>query len=300
MGTSFPAKEGFVPFRGYRTWYRIIGDRGKTDKLPLLCLHGGPGASWDYFEPLEPMASTGRQVIFYDQLGAGNSDLPKDPGIYTINLYVDEITTLRKALGLEEVHILGQSWGGMLALEYALIRPSGLKSLILADTTASIPQWESEASRLVSDLPMDVQQTLWSHLEAGTTDSVEYRNAWKIFSLKHILSLDPRPDYWIRMAGKPGDEVYRQMWGLSEIQITGNLKGWDVRERLGEIRVPTLVLCGRHDEATPVLAETIHRGIKGSERIIFENSEHCPHITETDRYLQVLENFISRAESAAR
>ena len=292
-----PTKEGFVPFHGYRTWYRIVGDEDKPGKLPLICLHGGPGASWDYFEPLEAIAKKGRRVIFYDQLGCGNSDVPEDPSIYTISLYVKEIGIIRQAFGLECVHILGQSWGGMLAMEYALTQPAGLVSLILADTGASLPQWAHEAKRLISNLPVDVQQVLEKHLATETTDFPEYQDAYRAFSHRHILSLEPRPDYWKRMADKPGDDVYHTMWGQSEILINGSLKNWDITGRLGEIHVPTLVLCGRNDEATPALAETIHHGIRDSELEIFEESEHVPHITETERYLQLLDKFLNRVEA---
>ena len=296
---NVPIKEGFIPFRGYRTWYRTVGDREEPGKLPLICLHGGPGASWDYLEPLEAMAETGRRVIFYDQLGSGNSDEPHNPALYTVALYVDEINSVRNALGLEHVHILGQSWGGMLAMEYALTQPAGLAGLIMADTGSSLPQWAAEAKRLVSGLPPEVQQTLRDHEEAGTTDSPEYKKAYRVFSLRHICRLDPRPECVTRMAAKPGDEVYQTMWGASEVNITGTLKDWDITARLGEIHNPTLVVCGRYDEATPVLAETIHRGIPGSEWVIFENSAHFPHIEETERYLQVLGRFLSQVESGS-
>lgn len=294
-----PVKEGFVSFRGYKTWYRIVGNREESGRLPLLCLHGGPGGSWDYLEPLEAIAETGRRVIFYDQLGCGNSDEPHNPTMYTIDLYVEEIEAVRQTLGLERVHILGQSWGGMLAMEYALTQPSDLASLILADTTASMPQWESETSRLVAELPPNVQKTLREHEEANTTDSPEYKEAYRVFSLRHICRIDPRPECVTRMATKPGDEVYKTMWGLSETKVTGTLKDWNIVSRLAEINVPTLVVGGRYDEATPALTETIHRGILGSEWVIFENSSHFPHIEETESYLQVLVQFLNRIEAQA-
>lgn len=294
-----PIKEGFVSLRGYHTWYRIVGNHEESGRLPLLCLHGGPGASWDYLEPLEAIATTGRRVIFYDQLGSGNSDEPHNPSMYTIDLYVEEVGTVRQALGLERVHILGQSWGGMLAMEYALTQPTGLASLILADTTASLPLWVSETSRLVAELPPDVQKTLREHEEAGTTDAPEYKEAYRVFSLRHICRLDPRPECVTRMATKPGDEVYKTMWGLSEIKVTGTLKDWDIVSRLDDIHVPTLVVGGRYDEASPALTETVHRGISGSEWVIFENSAHFPHIEETERYLQVLVQFLNRIEAQA-
>src|SRR5436190_4907502 len=115
MHHAFPSTEGTVPFRGYDIWYRIVGDHAVPGKLPLLCLHGGPGAAHDYLEPIEAMAATGRRVIFYDQLGCGNSDHPNNPELWTVPLFVEEVGVIREALGLAHTHILGQSWGGMLA-----------------------------------------------------------------------------------------------------------------------------------------------------------------------------------------
>jgi len=296
--SKIPIKEGFIPFHGYKTWYRIVGDQDKPDKLPLLCLHGGPGFPHDYFEPLEAIAVPGRRIIFYDQLGCGNSNVPPDPSIYTLALYLEEVEAIRHVLGLERVHILGHSWGGMLAMEYALTQPAGLASLILADTAASSPQWVIEMRRLITELPLDVQQTILKHEEAGTTDSSEYQEAVNTFFRHHSgIRIDPRPDYLTRMAGKPGDDVYRIMWGPSEFFMTGTLKDWDVTGRLGKIHSPTLVIGGRYDHATPLLTEALHRGLHNSEWVIFENSGHFPHIDETERFLQVLKQFINRVEA---
>lgn len=114
-------REGFVTFKGYKIWYRIVGDHEQPGKRPLLCLHGGPGFSHDYLEPLEAVADSGRRVIFYDQLGCGQSDHPHNPSLWTMDLYLEELSEIRSALGLDCLHILGQSWGGMLALQYSRI-----------------------------------------------------------------------------------------------------------------------------------------------------------------------------------
>ena len=152
----------------------------------------------------------------------------------------------------------------------------------------------------MADLPLDVQEALECHFAAGTTDSEEYKAAYEVFLCKHVNRLDPAPECLKRGSDKPGDEVYQTMWGASEIHITGNLKDWDVTSRLEEIHVPTLVLCGRFDEATPNMAETMHRGIPGSEMVIFENSAHFPHLEETERYLQVVGGFIDRFETRSK
>jgi proline-specific peptidase len=298
---EFPVKEGFVSFQGYKVWYRIVGEREAPGKLPLLCLHGGPGAPHDHLEPLEAMAATGRRVIFYDQLGAGNSDHPHDPSLWTVPLFVEELGVVRRGLGLEHLHILGQSWGGMLGMEYALTQPAGLASLIVADSPASMLQWVAEANRLRAELPADVQETLLKHEAAGTTEDPAYQEAMLVFYGRHVCRLDPWPDCVNRAFEKlqKDPEVYNTMNGPSEFHVIGVLKDWDIVDRLGEIHVPTLVISGRYDEATPVIAETVQRGIPASEWILFENSAHMPHVEETERYLQVLTGFLDRIESQA-
>jgi len=291
--------EGFIPFRSWKTWYRVVGKQEEAGRLPLLCLHGGPGATHDYFGSLEAFSSSGRRVILYDQLGWGNSDHIHDPAMWTIELFVDEVGEIRRALGLERVHLLGHSWGGQLAMEYALSQPAGLESLVLADTLSSAPQWAIEARRLIGELPPEVQRAILDHEAAGTTESSEYQDAMKVFSRFHAGGhIDPKPK-WVKVAFNKleTNEVYLTMWGPSEFYVTGTLKDWDITSRLGEIRVPALVLCGRYDEATPNLAETIHRGIPKSELVIFEHSAHFPHIEETERYLRVLDLFLGRVEA---
>ncbi len=299
MGGSFPTTVGFVPFRSFKTWYRIVGDYEEPGKYPLLALHGGPGATHDYLEPLEALAATGRRVIFYDQLGNGNSDQPHDPSLWTVDLFVEEVGAVRRGLGLDRTHLLGQSWGGMLAMEYALTRPQGLVSLTIASSPASMPQWVAEANRLRADLPPDVQRTLLAHETVGTTEDPAYQAAMLVFYRRHVCRLDPWPDCvnrsFAKMAQNP--EVYGTMNGPSEFHVIGTLKHWTIVDRLGEIRAPTLVTSGRHDEATPAIAETVHRGIPGSQWVVFENSSHTAHIEETERYLKVLGEFLTRVET---
>ncbi len=299
MNPEIAATEGVVPFRGFKVWYRIVGDCELPGKLPLLCLHGGPGATHDYLEPLEAIAATGRRVIFYDQLGSGNSDHPHDPTLWKVELFLEELETVRKALGLECLHILGQSWGGMLAMEYSLRKPKGLASLVLADSLASIHQWVNEANRLRAELPRDVQRVLLEHEEAGSTDDPAYEEAMMVFYRRHLCRLDPWPDCLNRTFEKLNQdpEVYHTMFGPSEFYVTGGLRDWDIVDRLPGIEVPTLILSGRYDEATPVIAETIHRGIAGSVRVLFENSSHMPHLEETEKYLNIVTGFLDKVEA---
>ena len=166
-----------------------------------------------------------------------------------------------KALGLIACTYWGIRGEGMLALEYALTKPAGLASLILADTCASIPLWEAETHRrLVTDLPPEVQQVIQQHEANGTTDSLEYIEACKAFSRRHLSRrIDPLPECLQRITDKPGEEVYYTMWGPSEWCVTGSLKDWDITSQLDEIHLPTLVLGGSYDEATPAVTEALHR-----------------------------------------
>lgn len=299
MATTAPAREGTIPFRGHHTWYRIVGDHDQPGKLPLLTLHGGPGAAHDYLEPLEALADRGRRVIFYDQLGCGRSSHPHDPSLWTVELFVEEIGAVRRALGLDRIHLLGQSWGGWLGLEYVLTKPAGVESFTIASSAAGIPQWVAEANRLRAALPPEVQQTLLEHEAAGTTGDPAYKAASMVFNRRHVCRLDPWPACMARsFAQMDADpEVYHTMNGPSEFHVIGRLKDWDVSSRLGEIRIPTLITSGRHDESTPALNEALHRGIAGSEWVLFEHSSHTAHIEETERYLQVLVRFLTGVEA---
>jgi proline-specific peptidase len=293
------ATEGTIPFRGLETWYRIVGDAEEPGKLPLLLLHGGPGAPHDYLESLEAVGATGRRAIFYDQLGCGNSSR-SDESLWTVETFVDEVGTVRDALGLERVHLFGSSWGGMLAMEYALTKPSGLASLVISSSPASIPLWAEETQRLRSELPADVQRTLDEQEAAGTTGSLEYQAASMDFYKRHVCRLDPWPDGVARTFAKMEEdsEVYLYMQGPNEFVITGTLSDWDITDRLAEIDVPTLVTTGRYDECTPKQAEIVHRGIAGSEWVVFENGSHMQFVEEPERYLEVLDDFLTRVEAA--
>jgi proline-specific peptidase len=291
--------EGTVPFRGYRTWYRIVGELPATSaKLPLLALHGGPGFPHDYLEDLATLAEDGRAIVFYDQLGCGRSDHPDDTSLWVMDTFVEELAAVRDALGLDQVHLLGHSWGGWLALEYALGRPTGLASLVLASTCASLPGFAAETRRLKESLPAEVQEVIDRHEAEGTTDDPAYEEATMAYYTQWVCRLDPFPDHVMRTFMNVSEDVYGTVQG-PEWNVTGNLKDWDVTARLGELDLPVLVTSGRYDEMTPALVKPLVDGIRGAESVVFEESAHLAMAEEPERYREVLESFLGRVETAA-
>jgi len=297
--------EGTVDFRGWRTWYRVTGAQRPAGPLaPVVLLHGGPGATHDYLDAMRGLAADGRAVVQYDQLGNGRSTHLRDRGadFWTVELFRDELDNLLAALGLAggPYHLLGQSWGGCLALEHALQRPRGLRSLVLADTLSSVPDFVAECQRLLADLPPDVQAAFRRHEEAGTTDDPAYGDACMVFYKRHVCRLETWPEEVMRSFQAIDDDptVYGTMNGPSEFTVIGTIRDWQVTDRLGEIRVPTLIVSGRHDETTPRLQETLRDGIAGSEWVCFEASSHLPHVEEPARWLETVGGFLRRMDGA--
>jgi proline-specific peptidase len=288
------AREGYVDFRGYRTWYRFVGDLN-TPVTPLLALHGGPGSTHNYFEPLEGLAAE-RPVVLYDQIGCGKSDRPEDIG-WGVEVFRDEVAAVRDQLGLERIHLLGTSWGGMLAQEHVLAGARGIVSLTLSSTLANLALWNEEQLRLRSQLPPDVIEVLDRHERAGTYDDPEYEEAMEAYFDRHFYR-GPKPRAELdAMAAQKATDVYRAMQGPNEWTTTGALKGWDTRNRLREIDVPTLVVRGRYDMCTEPIAAELVDGIQGAREVVLEHSSHTPVLEETDHYLEVVGEFLRDAEA---
>jgi proline-specific peptidase len=285
-------QEGYIPVTGGLVWYQAVTP---GDGIPLLTLHGGPGSPHDYLEPLERLANE-RPIIFYDQLGCGKSERPGDTTLWQRNRFVEELDQIRQALNLEQVHLFGHSWGSMLAIDYALTRPDGLMSLILASPALSISRWLSDMEDYRKSLPTDVQKILEEHESNGTTDSEGYQRAAMEFYQRYLCRLHPWPESLERTVAGEGTIVYNTMWGPSEFFMTGNLLNYDCTAHLGKIDIPTLFTCGRYDEAKPETTAWYQSLLPKSEIAVFEQSAHMPHLEETEHYLQTARNFLWRAE----
>ena len=278
------------------TWYRVVGDL-KSSKTPVMILHGGPGAGHNYCEPIaEVLAQTGRAAVLYDQIGCGNSthlpDKPKE--FWTPELFMEELVLLTEHLGISnKYNIVGQSWGGMLGMQFAIQKPKGLNAMVIADSPASMEVWVSEANKLRKELPPEVEATLLKHEAAETTEDPEYIAAVDVFYSRHLCRI-PQPPYVVasfdQLAADP--TVYHTMNGPSEFHVIGSLKHWDIRPQLKEIKTPTLLVSGQYDEATPAMVKEINGLIPGSKWELFAESSHMPHVEEPAKFKRVVSEFL--------
>jgi L-proline amide hydrolase len=291
-----PDRTGMADFKDWQTWYRVTGPLGDGPE-PLVVLHGGPGAGHDYTLRIARIAEQGRPVVHYDQLGIGlSTHLPdRRTDFWTVQLFLDELDNLLAALGIDGgYHLLGQSWGGMLAAEHAVRRPAGLRSLVIANSPASMELWLAAAAGLRAGLPPEVQKTLLAHEAAGTTDSPEYQAAEKVYNDRHVCRIVPNPPEveatWAKLAAD--STVYHTMNGPNEFHVVGTLKDWTVIERLDRITAPTLLVSGRYDEATEATVQPYADRIPDVRWTIFENSSHMPHVEEEASYLRLVGAFL--------
>jgi L-proline amide hydrolase len=275
------SKEGFLPFRGYQTWYRITGSRD-SGKLPLVVAHGGPGCTHDYVDSFKRINEIdGRPVIHYDQLGNGNSTrLPeKGPDFWTPALFLEELDALLT-----------------LGAEHAVLQPDGLKALVIANSPANMRTWVSEANRLRRELPQAVQEVLSRHERAGTITDPEYVAASRVFYDRHVCRVVPWPPEVARTFAIMDEDntVYRNMNGPTEFHVIGTMKDWTIEDRLSQILAPTLLISGKYDEATPLVVKPYADTVPNCEWVLLEHSSHMPHVEEEVLCLATVSKFLSR------
>ena len=292
--------EGYINLLGYKIFYKSYGAPGDSGRV--LGLHGGPGGSHFVWLPLAELAQFGYRVVLYDQLGCGKSELPVDAcrfpeSIFTVQHYIEEVEEMRRALGLGRIHLVGSSWGGQLALAYALKYQENLKSLVIKSGVASVPLCVAEMGKLKSELPREIQNVLKKYELVSDYENPEYLEAVQEFYKRHLCRMDPKPR---ELTAPVSKVVYNTMWGPNEFTCRGTLRDWDVSKELEKIRVPCLITVGKYDEVAPKVAEDMHHRIAGSELVVFENSSHSAPWEERDRYIRTLRRFLAEAEQTER
>ena len=285
----------FLDVDGYKIYVRTFG--AKNDPT-LLCVHGGPGGTHDYLLPLTDLTRYGYRVVFYDALGCGRSDLPERFDLYTLEHDLRVLDAVRRSLVRDRVHLMGSSYGGMLALAYASRHSKHLTSLNSTGGLCDVPFARREMQRLVRELPAGVQATLRKYERVGEFNHPEYEAAMMQFYRRHVCRLWPWPaplDSTVMRTSRP---VYNTMNGPNEFTIVGNIREIDFSDDLSRISVPSLILHGRYDEVTPAVGERIHRRIAGSRFHVFPRSAHVSFWEERTDYMRLVRAFMRDAEAS--
>jgi L-proline amide hydrolase len=299
-----PQDTRLVPFRGHQTWVQVTTPAApQVGTLPLFVLHGGPGMAHNYVRNIAALADeTGRTVIHYDQIGCGHSThLPDAPvDFWTPELFVDEFHAVREALGIDEYHLLGQSWGGMLGAEIAVRQPSGLASLSICNSPASMALWMVAAAELRAQLPAETQAALDRHEADGTLTDPEYLAATGEFYRRHVCRIEPMPQDFVdseeAMLADP--TVYYTMNGPTEFHVVGTLQSWTVIDRLALIAAPTIVIAGEFDEATPATWAPFVEHIADVRSHVFPDASHCSHLEKPEEFRAVIAEFLGTHDPA--
>ena len=273
--------------------YHVWTDRVGRGPAKMLLLHGGPGFPHDYFECFEDfLPQHGVEFFYYDQLGVGNSDVPNDDSLWTVDRYRAEVEQVRKGLGLDHFILLGHSWGGMLGIEYALAHQEHLKALIISDMTASIPSYEAYAQKLLGELTPEDRATLEKFAAQGKFDAPEYQSIMmgKVYAA-HLITLDPWPEPVARAFKKFNEKIYNVMQGPNEFVITGNFKNWDRWADLPKIKVPTLIIAGGKGTMNPDDIRRMGKLIPRS-RVVITNGSHLEMYDDQEAYFRAIVKFI--------
>ena len=291
-------KEGRMAFKGFKTYYRIAHPEGK--KAPLLLLHGGPGSTHNYFEGFDKLAEAiDRPIIMYDQIGCGESATPSHTELYNAEVWMDELEAIREHLGLAKIHLLGQSWGGMLAISYMMERePRGVLSLILASTLHSAALWREEQWRRIDRFMTEKERAIFRRAEAsGRYDDSDYLAALDRFmDLYCGPTIDEKSPEYLKRKKKNAGEVYITAWGANEFGPTGTLADYDYRGQLGKITVPALVTSGQMDLCSPYIAKSMADELPNSHWELFRYSRHMAFVEEEKRYFDVMKDWLKDFE----
>jgi proline iminopeptidase len=285
-------REAFLSVPGGKIWYKVMGT---GDNIPIVLLHGGPGMSSSYLKPFESL-SDNRIVIRYDQLGGGKSDKITDTSMMTINHFVEELDSLRKYLKISKWHVLGHSWGTILAIEYYKAHPENVVSLIFGSAVFDFPAFTNNAKKLLLTLPDSLQNAIRKSEELGKFDDKNYWKAYDLFFVKYIC-LHPQNIPNDKSDGPFGYNVYKYMQGPSEFTITGTLKDYDVTSFLPKIKVPTLFTVGEFDEVGVEIVKSFSTKVPKTQFVIIKAAAHMAHIDAQENNLKVVRDFLTNIES---
>ncbi len=287
-----PVGEGELQVEGGTIWYKVSGKGGGT---PVVLLHGGPGYSSYYLKPLEELGQY-RQVIRYDQLGSGKSEVVTDSSLFTIKRFVGELESLREHLNVEKWAVLGHSWGTILAFEYYRQFPERVSSLILGSPCIDMVAWEQSTNELLGTLPDSLRQAVLEADASGNYEDPLYETAITRFYDQYLWGEKPVTEDLDSIMSTANLGIYHYMWGPSEFSVTGTLKGYDITPMLADTDLPILFTVGEFDEIKPSLVQEM-ASKSNAEVVVFEGSSHLTTWGAREENIQVVEEFLSSLEA---
>ena len=285
-------KEGYVEVQGGRIWYRVLG---QGDKTPLIAMHGGPGGTHRSFYLLEPITED-RPLILFDQLGSGKSGAHRDTTLLKVENFVEQVHALRRALELDEVYLLGASWGTALALESYLAHPEGVKGIIFNSPYFSTPVWEADADTLITYLPDSIQKAIEEGERSGEFDAPAYQEANRGFRKNYGRRKGRVPTAWDTVQAPGSKFIYNYMWGPTEFTATGTLKNYDRMKSLSQVKVPVLFITGEYDEARPETVRKFQKLVPGSEFVVIEGTGHSTLNDNTEQNIKAIMDFLNELD----
>jgi proline-specific peptidase len=285
------SNQGTIDSHGGKIWYGLTGN-SESSATPLIVIHGGPGMTHHYLHPLTDLADE-RQVIFYDQLDAGLSEHPNDPGNWNLARFVGEIDDLRESLDLRKPAIFGNSWGATIAASYAANNPAGIEKLILSSPLINTEQWLSDNQVHRENLPSNVLSVMDRCEKNGQESSQEYQDAVAVFYNRHFCRANPWPDTVMETMNALNETCYAGMWGPNEFTCNGLLRDYDGLAELESIQAPTLITCGEFDEAAPASCKKFTQLIANARYVEFEDASHLTFVDSREKYIESLRHFLS-------
>ncbi len=286
--------------KSFNIWTKRIGN---NPKVKILLLNGGPGGTHEYFQCFENfLPQEGIEFIYYDQLGCGNSDNPNDTAYWDLDRFVEEVEQVRKALKLDNTnfYLLGHSWGGILAMQYALKYQANLKGLIVSNMMSSCPDYDKYAENvLAKQFDPVVLDSVMAMEKRGDFDNPNYMGLLvPNFYEKHILRLPAAqwPDPVNRAFAKLNKSLYVTMQGPSEFGISGRLENWDVSKQLSTIQTPTLVIGAQHDTMDPEHMKWMSTQFKNGNYLYCEKGSHMAMYDDQETYFKGLIDYINKTK----
>ena len=300
-GKTVPVIEGYMPYLGFKTYFRIAG-KGNEAKAPLLVLHGGPGGSHNTLEVLDVLSLIeDRQIIYYDQLGCGKSYVEGHTELWNIKTWIDELEALRQFLGLDKIHLLGQSFGGFLELAYCIEKKSrGVLSMVVSSGLSNPKLWAEEQRKWISKMDKDSQNAI-AEAEASKNFNLEsYIEADKKFMLLHscddFSNVVDAPECFKRGKAKGRENVYKTTWGKDEYNIDGTVSCIDLSDKLQEIDTNVLIVNGSQDLCSETIAKDMHKRIPNSKWVMFDGVRHRCYYEAYDEYIPLVDDWMSTHE----